>query len=99
MADCKSCPIGLSGGKVLVVVSMKNTITHEEIRSAFSEIYNSFYLNNRMTDDRTRTDEEWEKIIEEADILSKKYDSRFVKNMVLALLEEFEYEEKEKKNT
>lgn len=36
---------------------MKNTMTHEEIKSAFSEIYNSFYLHNRMTGDRTRTDE------------------------------------------
>lgn len=50
---------------------MKNTMTHEEIKSAFSEIYNSFYLHNRMTGDRTRTDEEWEKIIEEADALRK----------------------------
>lgn len=78
---------------------MKNTMTHEEIKSAFSEIYNSFYLHNRMTDDRTRTDKEWEKIIEEADALRKKYDSRLVKNMILALLEEFEYEEKERENT
>lgn len=82
-----------------MVISMKKTMTHEEIKSAFSEIYNSFYLHNRITDKRKRTDEEWEKIVKEADALSKKYDSYLVKNMILALLEEFENEEKEINNT
>jgi hypothetical protein len=78
---------------------MKKTMTHEEIKSAFSEIYNSFYLHNRIADKRKRTDEEWEKIVNEANVISRKYDSCLVKNMILALLEEFENEEKEINNT
>ena len=74
---------------------MKNTMTHEEIKTAFSEIYNSFYLKSRMKEKQKRTDEEWETIINDANALIQKYDSRFVKNVVLALLEEFEYEDKE----
>lgn len=74
---------------------MRNTMTHEEIKTAFSEIYNSFYLKSRMKEKQKRTDEEWETIINDANALIQKYDSRFVKNVVLALLEEFEYEDKE----
>ena len=70
-------------------------MTHEEIKTAFSEIYNSFYLKSRMKEKQKRTDEEWETIINDANALIQKYDSRFVKNVVLALLEEFEYEDKE----
>lgn len=77
---------------------MRETITHEEIKSAFSEIYNSFYLQHRLKEVRQRTDDEWEKLIEDAAAIRKKYNSELVTKIVNALLDEFEYQDKEMNN-
>jgi len=73
---------------------MKNTITHEEIKSAFSEIYNSFYLNHRLKENRPRTEEEWAYLINDAAAIRKKYNSELVTKIVNALLDEFESQHK-----
>lgn len=67
---------------------------YEEIRSAFSEVYNKFYLTYRYKGNK-RSDEEWKNIVEQADSIIKKYNnSPLVKHMVLDLLEIFENDEK-----
>lgn len=71
-------------------------MTHEQIKSAFNEIYNNFYLKNRNKDGHERTDEEWKKIIEEAQIIQNKYEGNLAKSMVISILEEFENEDKNK---
>lgn len=73
---------------------MKLTITHEEIKKAFSEVYNSFYLNHRLIEERKRTDEEWEQLITDANTIRNKYNSVFVSDMLSAILKEFENEDK-----
>lgn len=73
---------------------MRKHISHEEIRTAFSEIYNTFYLGNRIDDGRVRTDVEWEKLIRDADFLREKYNSELVTKIVNSLLDEFEEQDK-----
>lgn len=71
---------------------MKQTMLHEEIRDAFSEIYNSFYLKHRIKDRKQMSEETWEKIMEDANVIRNKYNSQFVSDMIIALMNEFERE-------
>lgn len=73
---------------------MKETISHEEIRNAIAEIYNSFYRSNRHQG-RRRTLAEWEKINQEVEQILKKYDSIFVEKILEAFIEEFMREDLE----
>ena len=77
---------------------MKNTMTHEEIKSAFSEIYNAFYLKHRLKENRPRTEEEWAHLINDAAAIRKKHNSELVTKIINALLDEFEYQDKKMKN-
>lgn len=74
---------------------MKKTITHNEIKAAFSEIYNSFYLSNRIIGPRCRTDQEWADLITQANEIRKKYNCILVADIINALLAEFERQDKE----
>ena len=75
---------------------MKETISHEEIRNAIAEIYNSFYRSNRHQG-RRRTLAEWEKINTEIEIIRKKYNSNLVEKILEAFIEEFINEDNELK--
>lgn len=74
---------------------MKDTMTHEEIKAAFSELYNKFYLKHRLPPGQERTDEEWQGLMEDAACLRKKYDSILVTNMLNELMDEFERQNKQ----
>lgn len=73
----------------------RNYMPHEEVKEAFNEIYNKFYLKNRRVAGVKRSDEEWESLIDEADYLLKKYDSQLVRKIINGLMCEFECGEKE----
>ena len=68
----------------------RNYMPHEEVKEAFNEIYNKFYLKNRREAGVKRSDEEWESLIDEAHFLLKKYDSQLVRKMLNGLMCEFE---------
>lgn len=68
---------------------MKPTMTHEEIRDAVSEVYNSFYLHNRKKGQQKRSVEDWEKINKDAEEIKIKYNSMLVHKILQAFLEEF----------
>ena len=72
-------------------------ITHEEVKSAFSEVYNKFYLVYRKKEDTPRSDADWEQLLNAARTIRRKYDSEFVNIMITALIEQFEAEEREQK--
>lgn len=69
-------------------------MTHAEIKNAFSEVYNKFYLKYRVTDDKKRGNEEWERIQSDALEITNRYNSTLVLKLVMAVLEEFEEEDK-----
>lgn len=73
---------------------LNNSISHEQVKNAFSVIYNKFYLSNKLDDKRLRTEQEWNKIIEEAKSISKEFNSVFVDDMIKALLLEWDRQEK-----
>ncbi len=77
---------------------MKEVMSHEQIKAAFNEIYNSFYLQNRCPTERMRTDAEWEKMIQDAEDICKNYDTVMVRKIVGAVLDEFEREETKKQD-
>lgn len=71
---------------------------HEEIRKAFHEVYNNFYLKYRDKG-MAKTDEEWEKIIESAnEIICSFHKSDLVRHMVNDLIHEIEISDKKYKN-
>jgi len=76
-------------------ISMKETMTHEEIRDAFSDLYNRLYLIHRKKDDKPRSDESWEELIKTANQMNEKYNSLLVRSMVNAILKEMELQEKQ----
>lgn len=74
-------------------------MTHEQIRSAFAEVYNGYYLkHNRKEHEPVRTEKEWEEIVKKGDEIIKKYNyNKLVQHMVLDLQEEFELQDMAKK--
>lgn len=72
---------------------MKKTMEHEEIKAAFSDVYNRFYLQHRLKEKRNRTTEEWEKLVLDSSEIVSKYNSELVAKLVIAVVEEFEAED------
>lgn len=68
------------------------TMTHEQIKSAFNDMYNNFYLKHRNKDNHIRTDEEWEELLKEAKELQSKYNGTLARTIMIAILGEFEAE-------
>lgn len=72
---------------------------HEEIKRAFNEVYNNFYLKYRFKGVK-KTDEEWEEIVKNAnDIVSSFNSSVLVRHMIVDLLEIIETDEKNNGST
>lgn len=78
---------------------MRQTLPHEEIKLAFAQVYNVFYLKYRTCDDKKRTDEEWENLIRDASIIRMKFNSQFVNDMLAAVIGEFEREDINKRKS
>ena len=74
---------------------MYKTMTHEQIKSTFNEVYNSFYLKHRFLNNQKKTDKDWENMVKDAQDISNRYEGNFAKSIILAMLEEFEQEAKD----
>ena len=68
-------------------------LTHDEMRSAFSEIYNMFYCANRKKSDIAKCDSDWSRIIADAHTISAKYDSDIVTQILCSVIKQLEREE------
>lgn len=57
-------------------------ITHETIKTLYSEIYNTFYCRYRLKAPVIRTEEEWNDIFEAAVALQNKFQNRMASTML-----------------
>ncbi len=77
----------------------RKVIPHEEVKQAFSEIYNHFYLPHRNQGNAARTEQQWVYITEDANRISSRFDSTLVNSMLNAIMAQFDNEDKEMRQT
>ena len=63
---------------------------HEEIRNAFSDIYNKLYIPHKKNATDLLSDKDWEEIINKASEINKKYNTILVREIIHSVLGEFE---------
>lgn len=69
-------------------------MSHDDIKSAFNEIYNNYYLGYRLTEKRIRSDKEWEEILKKGnELLDKYHNSQFIHKTVYSVIEIWEKQE------
>lgn len=67
--------------------SKKTFLTHNDVKDIFNDIYDKFVTKAEIGKEKIRTDEEWEYLIDLANLLDKKYNCPLAKHLILGCME------------
>lgn len=72
----------------------KTFLTHNDVKDIFNEIYNKLVIKTELGKDKIHSEEEWENLIEIANLLDKKYNCELARHLILGCMETLDNNER-----